>query len=298
VAVDGSPSSRQAVDLVAGIAWPPDSAIRVVNVVPIGSSLFGWIWPALAETQTNAIGTGLQEIAQEIVDQARSPIAAAGHAVDTEIVRGHPATLIVQAAREFAADLIVMGTRGHSAIESMLLGSVSEEVVGRAAVPVLISRGTRIERVVLGWDGSDCAKAAAALLSGWSIFAGSTVDVVSVTDVGAPWWTGFPVPGSGELLPEFVEALEANKRQHEAMAKEMVRELHQAGLRAEADPRQGDAATQLVNAAHDRKADLIVTGTHGRTGLERILLGSVARNVLHHAPQSVLIARDVNAGGR
>src|SRR5262245_6435414 len=46
VAVDGSPSSRQAVDLVAGIAWPSDSAIRVVNVVPIGSSLFGWIWPA------------------------------------------------------------------------------------------------------------------------------------------------------------------------------------------------------------------------------------------------------------
>jgi nucleotide-binding universal stress UspA family protein len=67
-------------------------------------------------------------------------------------------------------------------------------------------------------------------------------------------------------------------------------------MRAEAERRDGDAATEILAAANASKANLIVVGTHGRTGLRRILLGSVARNVLQHAGCSVLIVREPSVG--
>ena len=72
----------------------------------------------------------------------------------------------------------------------------------------------------------------------------------------------------------------------------MTAGLLAAGLSAEADRSEGDAATEILAAAAASDADLIVIGTHGRTGLARLVLGSVARNVLQHATCSVLIVRE------
>ena len=72
----------------------------------------------------------------------------------------------------------------------------------------------------------------------------------------------------------------------------MTAGLRAAGLSAEADRREGDAATEILAAAVVSEADLIVIGSHGRTGLARLVLGSVARNVLQHATCSVLIVHE------
>ena len=80
------------------------------------------------------------------------------------------------------ADLIVIGSRGHRTIESMLLRSVSAEVVDHGLAPVLVARGDQTTRAVLAWDGSSCARRAAEVLG----TAGSDVRVVSVTDVEVP----------------------------------------------------------------------------------------------------------------
>jgi nucleotide-binding universal stress UspA family protein len=117
------------------------------------------------------------------------------------------------------------------------------------------------------------------------------VRVVSVADIEIPWWSGFPEAGSPEVMPIYVDAANASRKQHDELAREMTAQLHSAGFTAEADRRDGDAATEILAAANASRADLIVMGTHGRTGLRRLILGSVVRNVLQHATCSVLVVR-------
>jgi nucleotide-binding universal stress UspA family protein len=295
VAVDGSEPAGLAVDLVAGVAWPEGSEILVAQAVEMGAFLFGGPWPALAVVQTDRIEAEIRDQAQRTVHEARERLARPGLSVDAVVLRGRPATAIVDQARRMQADLVVVGSRGHGTIESMLLGSVSAEVVDRAPAPVLVVRGQRIDDILLGWDGSSCATLAADLLRTWPIFAGSQVRVLSVADVGVPWWTGFPEAGSPEMMPMYLEAADASRKQHDELAREMTVQLQASGVTAIADRRHGDAATEILAAAKASNADLIVMGTHGRTGLTRIVLGSVARNVLQHATCSVLVVREVPA---
>lgn len=296
VATDGSPSAGTAVDLVADIEWPAGTTIRVVEAIEAGAALFGGPWPAVAMVQADALEAELRHAARETVEKARAQLSRPGLEVVAAVLRGRPATAVVDAAKNMQADLIVMGSRGHGTIESMVLGSVSAEVVDHATVPVLVARGPTIRRIVLAWDGSSCASAAADLIRTWPILAGSAIRVVSVADVEIPWWTGFPAAGTPQLLPIYADAANASRREHDELAREMTALLRSAGHAAEADRREGDAATELLAAAKEWKADLIVMGTHGRTGLARLVLGSVARNVLHHAPCSVVITRE--AAGR
>ena len=292
VAIDGSVAAGLAVDLVAHVAWPSGTKILVAEAVETGAALFGGPWPALAMVQADTLEAELRAEAGRTVSEARGRLARPGLNVEGAVLHGRPATAIVERARRMGADLIVVGSRGHGTIESMVLGSVSAEVIDHATSPVLVARGTGIDRVVLGWDGSSSAAGAADLLCRWPIFAGSSVRVVSVADVGVPWWTGFPEPDSPQLIPVYLDAANASRERSAQLAREMAARLQAAGVEAEADPREGDAATGILNAATGWGANLVVLGTHGRTGLGRLVLGSVARNVLHNATCSVLVVRE------
>jgi nucleotide-binding universal stress UspA family protein len=296
VAIDGSVPAGLAVDLVADVAWPAGSEILVAEAVESGAGLFGGPWPALAVIQADRIEDEIRAVAQRTVEEARRHLARPELCVNAVVLSGRPATAVVDRARRMPADLIVLGSRGHGTIESMLLGSVSAEVVDHTPAPVLIARGPGLARVVLAWDGSACASCAAELLRTWPIFARSRVRVVSVADIEAPWWTGFPTPGAAEASSMYLEAAGAARSHHDQMAHEMADRLRSTGLAAVADRRDGDAATEILSAAASSNADLIVMGTHGRTGLARLVLGSVARNVVHHATCSVLLVREGSAG--
>lgn len=296
IAIDGSAPARLAVELAANVAWPPKTEIVVAEAVESGAALFGGTWPEPGMVQTDRIEAEIRGDQHRPVSEARGRLARPGLSVEAALLRGRPASAIVDRARAMHADLVVVGSRGHGTIESMLVGSVSAEVVDHAPAPVLVARGDQIERIVLAWDGSSCAAQAVDLVRGWSIFAGSVVRVVSVADVGIPWWTGFPGAGSAEMMPMYVEAADATREQHDELAREMTADLRRAGFTAEAERRDGDPATEIIAAANAWKADLIMIGTHGRTGLPRLVLGSVARNVLHHAKCSVLIVRDGPSG--
>ena len=169
-----------------------------------------------------------------------------------------------------AADLIVLGSRGHGPIASMLLGSVSAEVVERAGCSVLVARGSSASRLVVATDGSAIA-----------------LSVAPVDSAGFELMVRLYTLGSLSLEPDREELRERHQRHASAMATQ----LSGNGIPAQAEIRSGDAAQEIIAAAAEHKADLIVTGARCLHGLDRWLLGSVARNVLLHSRASVLIVR-------
>jgi nucleotide-binding universal stress UspA family protein len=292
LATDGSPAAGVAVDLVASVGWPAGTHVQAVAAVGWGVTPLVGPWATVSTADAAVLEARLREAAQATLDEARARLAARGLEVDTSVLHGRAATAVVEAAEALSADLIVMGTRGHGSIGSMLLGSVSGEVIDHAPAPVLLARDSTLDRVILAWDGSPCARVAANVVRTWPIFARSAIHVVSVADIEVPWWTGLPVVGAHDAIDLYGDALEQARRIHEAYATEMADELTAAGLRATAERRVGDAATEILAAARERGADAIVLGTRGRTGITRLVLGSVARNVAHHATCSVLVTRD------
>ncbi len=291
VATDGSPSARRAVDLVAGIRWPGGTTIQVDEAIETGAGLFSGPWTIMDLGPVERLEVDVQATAGGTVEEARRHLSRPNLSVVPGVLHGRAASAILEAAEAMKADLIVVGSRGHGTIETMVLGSVSAEVVDQASVPVLVARGRDIDRVILAWDGSPCAAAAADLLLRWPIFAGSSVRVVNVADIKMPWWTGLPEPGSPEMMPMYLETAAAARHEGDTLMNDMVTKLRAVGIAAQADGREGDAATRIIDAARAYDAGLIVLGTHGRTGLSRLVIGSVARNVLLHAPCSVLILR-------
>ena len=291
VATDGSESAGIAIDLVAAVAWPAGSTIHAVQAVPAGPLVFGGPWPPMLPGDTALVDEEIREHAEQNLAEARVRLAASGCPVETSSAAGRAADVILSLAGETGPDVIVIGSRGHGALERMLLGSVSAEVVDHADVPVLVARGPGIDRVVYAWDGSACAEQGAHALTDWGIFGASEVHVISVADASPAWWADMSMVGAGVAARAYDEAAEPSRRQHEELASDMAHRLEQAGLKAVPQRRDGDPAEQIVKTADTWGADLVIVGTHGRTGLRRLLMGSVARNVLHHAHCSVLVVR-------
>jgi nucleotide-binding universal stress UspA family protein len=291
VAVDGSASADLAVRQVASARWSPGTTIHVLEVIAEGAALFGGPWPGMPPMDVVEVEDELRLHAQRVVADAEVRLAKPRLSVQGDIRVGRTASTIVEQAGVLGVDLVVVGSRGHGTLAAMLLGSVSAEVIDHAPAPVWVARRPTLERVVLAWDGSSCAARAAELLTRWPVFGGTAVRVVSVADTAPSRWMGLASGEGIALAGTYEDAAEPSRTQHEQMAHDMAERLREAGLDAEPDRRDGDPATQVVNAARGWDADLVVLGTHGRTGLTRLLLGSVARNVLHHAGCSVLVVR-------
>ena len=291
LAHDGSSGATQAGHLVGAIAWPADSVVRVVSVIePTMVALSAWAG-GVADYSVDADRQITEYYTGELDDTVRR-LTGPNRTVEGAVLRGRPATGIADEARAFGADLVVVGSRGHGAIASLVLGSVSGEVVDQAPCPVLVARHSTMARIIFATDGSPSAASAQALLSDWPIFDGLPIRVVSVADVPQPWHTGIAPTMYAQVAEAYARDLEEAKREHRRIADESVERLRAGGRDAIADVRVGDAATEVIAAEVSFGADLIVLGSRGRTGLKRLLLGSVARNVVHGGTASILVVRD------
>ncbi len=292
IAYDGSAGSTQAVALAESIAWPSGSVLRVATVLePILMPIPG-PWARGTITPATDLETAITEYAEEIAREAVQRLGAPDRSVEVLMLRGRAASAIIDAARDLSADLIIIGSRGYGTVASLLLGSVSSEVVDEASCPVLVARTATLRRVVFATDGSPSARGAEARLARWSIFDGLPIHVVSAAHVVHPWSSAIAPKMYPQVLDAYESQLRAVKAEHERIATEAARRLRDAGRAVDVETRDGDAGGEIIAVAEARAADLIVLGSRGRTGLTRLVLGSVARSVLSASTASVLIARN------
>ena len=204
---------------------------------------------------------------------------------------GNAAQVILDVARRIAADLIVLGAVGHSMVNRMLLGSVSDRVATHAKCSVLAVRPPGDDRpsnsppkkIIVAFDDSEPSRESVNELMGISWGRDTEVSILSVAITDSSLF--------GDELP----VVSPNK-------KEMV-ELGKAGVRvakslASAIPlssakvlTSGHAGESIVSFAEENESDLIIIGDSGHGRVHDFFLGSTTKYVLRHAPCSVWISR-------
>lgn len=293
LASDFSRPAADAAKIVTSLPLPSDTTIRVLHVIEPFPEVTAFA-PAGVTELTSAAEQHIGRELEGIAAQLRAP----GRLVETAFVIGRTADVIVEEAERSRADVVVMGSRGRRAIKSALLGSVSAEVVDRASCPVLIARGGTLRRVILAEDGSETAAAGARLLATVPALRDLDIRVVSVVDAPFPAALAGSDAAIGNYaaIQAYYDALPGMRDATAKIARERAEALTATGIKASFEVREGDAAAQLIDAAVADRADCIVIGSHGRTGVARVFLGSVARSVLFNAPCSVLIVRGTKVG--
>lgn len=208
------------------------------------------------------------------------------------VERGEPGHGIVERANRFPADLVVVGSHNRKGIERWLLGSVAEYVVRHAHCPVLVARpqigpdggilaACDLEAMTgpvlrwakgMGWSRSQSVRAVHTMQFGMGDVAAATMT----------FFSGAPPTG-----PD----LETATAMKDVAAGALSAEITAAGLNAEAEVLVGPTVSTILEQAKASNSSMIVLGTHGRTGIGRLLLGSVADEIVRHAECSVLVVR-------
>ncbi|MEW5928602.1 MAG: universal stress protein [Gemmatimonadota bacterium] len=209
------------------------------------------------------------------------------------VVAGSPAEALRWVGEQVGADLLVAGASHHGSLGQRFLGTTAGRVLRQAEVPVLVVRDARRPlpgaRVLLASDLSEASARAyrAGLRVAVDLCAGDTAALrcVLVVRPGPALVPPLPV-GVPHHVPEAGGALAESAAPR---LRDFVAEHTPHGLAVEATVRVGDPAGEIVAEAVAWAADLVVLGTHGRAGLHRLLLGSVAEAVLRGSPCDALV---------
>lgn len=291
-ATDGSRSADRARDLLARLPWPDGTRFCVVCALEPRAELLAASWVTSAPAESVTIESELLRHADVTLDDAERTLAGPGRGVERISLRGRPGSAIADEARAWKADLIVVGSRGHGPIASMVLGSVSAEVVDHAPCPVLVVRDETIGSIVLADDGSPGAARAVEAVLTWPILHDLPVDVVAVAETAMPWAPAMTTGLYDEVMASYARDVDLAREETRGVVTRTQERLRGAGLSATGHVLEGDPAHAIVEFARSRPQSLVVLGTRGHGGLARLVLGSVARNVLLHAAGSVLIVRE------
>lgn len=250
----------------------------------------------LAATDTIIILTTLPTIdggdGRAALEQAHATLAGTGARLEPVAHRGHPAETILATAEQSGAELIVVGWKGTSMLERFRLGSVAERVMRHARIPVLVARPLRnqLAAAVVGYDRSEEATYAVGWLQRFPLPERTELVLVAVLPEIESLVSQWQEPTT-LYLAELAAQAERDRAAAEQHLSQYVAQITDAGRRASALVRVGDAASELLAAAEERGADLIVVGSQGLSAIERFLIGSVSENVVRHAACSVLVVR-------
>ena len=278
VAIDGSEPSKESLRVAARLAREHGGTLVLCHVVD-------WV-PLVAEVDAAGGGmTGIAMDARPIIDSletqgkamlshAAERVKAFGVPFQERQIDGEAAENILRVAEELECSLIVMGTHGREGVARFFVGSTTESVLRASTIPVLTIRsGERLpqegrrsfERVLVGIDRSSPSQAA-------------TERILLEPELHHVFFLSV---AHGDLAKERAQALVDS-----AVGAARARKIE-----ADGTVRDGDPIQTLIHAAKRGNADLIVVGSHGRQGIRRFFLGSVAEGVLREAPVPVLVIR-------
>jgi nucleotide-binding universal stress UspA family protein len=279
VATDGSRDARAAIAATLNFPWPDGTRVRVISARRTG-----------AEYRKSILLTALDRGAEKAAESARRTLSRRWPEVEADVVDKTPTRGILDAAARFRADVTVVGWRGHGAVRRLLMGSVSRGVVrGSTCAVLVVPRAQRVRTIVVGFDGSPTAKRALALVGRLAAPQDGRVTLVHAAEL-MPIPSGF-VPGAAAVAREV-------RRQNTLRARTATRALARAaagltrrGWHPSTVVRHGEPLRELLGALAASRAQLLVVGARGTSGVRRLLLGSVAEGALSRSPVAVLVVR-------
>ena len=237
------------------------------------------------------------EESERLLEAAESRVSEQGRAVETQLRYGRPVHAILRAVEEQGIEEVVMGSHGRDGAARLLLGSVAETVVRRAPVPVTVvppdedgpHRDNEFgspDEVLVPFDGSTCARRA--LEYALRRFPDASVTALYVIYPSVEEYEVIETEADLEAAIEEDEARRSpGDRESEHVLAIAKRTAGQRGRDVELASRAGDPERVLLEWIEEHGPDHVVMGCHGRDGLARILLGSVAETVVRRAPVPV-----------
>jgi nucleotide-binding universal stress UspA family protein len=270
---------------VADVWLPDDSDIKDADE----SELLEPVWKARRHARLV-----LKEAKEQAADVAkRLQERYPSWSITAQGIADSPSFAIVQTAEQWGADLLAVGSHGRSALDRVLLGSVSQTVLSHAHCSVRIGRThpTTMEgtpRLVVGYDASPNADIAIEKLAERNWPAGAQALLVTAIDPMIasrnPWSLTWLKGNPAEQFQDVADWLHS-------MAEGAADHLRAAGLEVSTLIKEGDAKSILLAEAERSQAHCIFVGARGLSRIERLLLGSVSTAIASRAPCSVEVVR-------
>jgi nucleotide-binding universal stress UspA family protein len=288
VATDLSEPADEAIRQAYERAQGPGARLTVVHVIP-NLMPSDPLFPQLEQQMVLALPALQDRITEQVGRRVEALTGRPSDQFEVVVEAGIPHVVIVQRAEERRADLVVVGSHGTTGVSRILLGTVADKVVRHAHCPVLVARQCpKTGKILVATDFSDPSLPAVAAAAEEAGRAGARVTILNSVDLGpalaesASMALGAPSygfsPDVRNDLRNTVDGMLANALAHN-------------GIEGDRLVTYGPAGAAILRAAEQLQAELIVMGTVGRTGLPRLLLGSVAEVVVKSAPCSVLVVR-------
>jgi nucleotide-binding universal stress UspA family protein len=283
VALDGSEVAEQALPYAEGLARAAGGSCLLIQAVP-------------AETS----GSGdpeLRRAAQAYLTAIAAQLRTRGVNAEVAVAAGEPTSAIVDEAARRGADLLVLTTHGRSGLGRLVYGSVAQSVLERVVGPVLLVQAgeapvasfppAEVGPILVPVDGSPFGEAALPVAIDLAKALGTGLHLVEVVvPIELMVQTGAgPVP----YIP--ADLIEAEDEAALSYLDKLVARLRRQGLNAHRTERTDTAAAGILATADETKASVIAMSTHGRSGVSRAILGSVALDVLHHGTRPVVFVR-------
>ncbi|ACZ42650.1 UspA domain protein [Thermobaculum terrenum ATCC BAA-798] len=280
LATDGLQDSALALDAALDLASRAGADLHVVHVwqAPPPFAPVGMV-PVVVEDQSSEVESAARNLLEKEVEKVRSRGVTSVH---PHLLSGRPAEEILSVARQIEADLIIIGSRGKSGLERLMMGSTSEEVVHHAHVPVLVLRGGADvwppHKVVVGDDFSEEAERAAEIAAAIAKLLGCGLELI----------TAYPTPVHPRRHPEVLSELLQSLQESSSQRSENLRGKFQVEVKPVVEA--GDPAEVLLrHSDRDGEPTLVVVGARGLGAVQRMLLGSVSTKILRTSRNPVLV---------